>query len=90
MARTNTPRKSKLDPYKVLIQRWLERHPYSAQQIFQRLRTERSNLEPPSHTMTKDPVDTVLEKQLDYLKLVYRLYNFLEDQLRRRLDPVTG
>jgi transposase len=60
IARTNMQRKSKLDPYKVLIQRcsrksahrqsqdcrlearhrWLERHPYSAQQIFQRLRAE--------------------------------------------------
>ena len=40
IARANISRKSKLDPYKVLIQRWLERHPYSAQQIFQRLRAE--------------------------------------------------
>jgi hypothetical protein len=35
--RSNPPRKSKLDPYKVLIQRWLERHDYTAAQIFQRL-----------------------------------------------------
>jgi hypothetical protein len=28
--------KSKLDPYKPIIQRWLEQHPYSAAQIFQR------------------------------------------------------
>ena len=40
IARTNTLRKSKLDPYKELIQRWLERHSYSATQIFQRLRAE--------------------------------------------------
>jgi transposase len=40
IACTNTLRKSKLDPYKVLIQRWLERHPYTARQIFQRLRAE--------------------------------------------------
>jgi transposase len=33
-------RKSKLDPYKPIIQRWLEQHPYSAAQIFQRLRAE--------------------------------------------------
>src|SRR5260221_6212680 len=33
-------RKSKLDPYKILIQRWLERHSYTATQIFQRLRAE--------------------------------------------------
>lgn len=38
--RNNPPRKSKLDPYKVLIQRWLERHAYTATQIFQRLRAE--------------------------------------------------
>ena len=33
-------RASKLDPFKPLIQRWLETHAYSAQQIFQRLREE--------------------------------------------------
>ena len=38
--RGKTPRKSKLDPYKVIIQRWLERHSYTATQIFQRLRAE--------------------------------------------------
>jgi transposase len=31
-------RASRLDPYKTLIVRWLETHPLSAQQIFQRLR----------------------------------------------------
>ena len=36
----NTLRKSKLEPYKVIIQRWLERHSYTATQIFQRLRAE--------------------------------------------------
>ena len=40
IVRTKTPRKSKLDPYKELIQRWLERHSYTATQIFQRLRAE--------------------------------------------------
>jgi len=35
-----TLRKSKLDPYKIIIQRWLERHSYTATQIFQRLRAE--------------------------------------------------
>src|SRR4029077_13372395 len=35
-----TPRKSKLEPYKIIIQRWLERHAYTATQIFQRLRAE--------------------------------------------------
>ena len=33
-------RKSKLEPYKIIIQRWLERHSYTATQIFQRLRAE--------------------------------------------------
>ena len=31
-------RPSKLDPYKSAIRRWLEKYPYSAQQVFQRLR----------------------------------------------------
>ena len=36
--RRTPPRPSKLDPYKPLIRQWLEHHPYSATQIFQRLR----------------------------------------------------
>lgn len=36
-ARKNAGRSSKLDPHKALIRAWLEKHPYSAQQIFQRL-----------------------------------------------------
>jgi transposase len=39
-ARLHAPRKSKLDPYKATIQRLLEHHPYTATQIFQRLRAE--------------------------------------------------
>lgn len=35
---TTQPRPSKLDPYKGQIVRWLDTHPYSAQQIVQRLR----------------------------------------------------
>ncbi len=38
--RIHGPRASKLDPFKTQIQQWLEAHPYSAQQIFQRLREE--------------------------------------------------
>jgi transposase len=34
------PRASKLDPYKPQIRQWLESHPYSAQQVFQRLRED--------------------------------------------------
>ena len=36
--RRSTPRKTLLDPYKTLIVRWLDTHPLSAQQVFQRLR----------------------------------------------------
>jgi len=38
--RGSAKRPSKLDPFKAAITRWLERHPYSATQIFQRLRDE--------------------------------------------------
>lgn len=34
---SKTPRTSKLDAYKGQIVRWLDTHPYSAQQIYQRL-----------------------------------------------------
>jgi len=36
--RVGVPRVSKLDAYKGQVVRWLDTHPYSAQQIFQRLR----------------------------------------------------
>ena len=36
--RAGVARTSKLDPYKGQVVRWLDSHPYSAQQIFQRLR----------------------------------------------------
>jgi len=39
-ARQSAPRISRLDPFKAQIVRLLETHPYSAQQIFQRLREE--------------------------------------------------
>jgi transposase len=38
--RQSAPRASRLDPYKGLVVRWLDAHPYSAQQIFQRLRED--------------------------------------------------
>ena len=38
--RRGTKRPSKLDPFKPAIARWLERHPYSATQIYQRLWAE--------------------------------------------------
>lgn len=37
-ARQGSKRSSKLDPYKKLIIAWLETHPYSATQIYQRLK----------------------------------------------------
>lgn len=37
-ARAPAPRSSRLDPYKDQVVRMLENHPYSAQQVFQRLR----------------------------------------------------
>ncbi len=40
LPRQAPPRASKLDPYKPLINQWLEAHAYSAQQIFQRLQEE--------------------------------------------------
>ena len=39
-ARVAVPRTSRLDPFKARIVRLLERHPYSAQQIFQQLRED--------------------------------------------------
>ncbi|MGF6871153.1 IS21 family transposase [Paraburkholderia sp. MM5477-R1] len=36
--RAQPPRASRLDPFKAQVVRWLDAHPYSAQQIFQRLR----------------------------------------------------
>jgi transposase len=36
--RLTVARPSKLDPYKAQIRQWLQAHPYSAQQVFQRLR----------------------------------------------------
>ena len=36
--RNSTPRKSKLDPFKNDILRMLEKHPYTAAQIFQRIK----------------------------------------------------
>lgn len=38
--RQSAPRASKLDRFKAQIRQWLETHPYSAQQIFQRLRED--------------------------------------------------
>ena len=39
-ARQRPRRTSKLDPYRAEIARWLEQHPYTARQIWQRLRQQ--------------------------------------------------
>ncbi len=49
-------RSSKLDPYKALVKAWLEKHPYSAQQILQLLREEGC---PAGYTIVKDYVRKV-------------------------------
>ena len=54
--RLSTPRASKLDPYKSQIRQWLEAHPYSAQQVFQRLREDSFE---GGYTIVKDYVRTV-------------------------------
>ena len=38
--RRSAPWASKLDPYKPLVKKWLQAHPLTAQQVFQRLREE--------------------------------------------------
>jgi transposase len=50
------PRASKLDPYKSQIRQWLESHPYSAQQVFQRLREDGFK---GGYSIVKDYVRTV-------------------------------
>ncbi len=53
----HTPtRSSKLDAFKPQIRQWLETHPYSAQQVFQRLREEGFD---GGYTIVKDYVRTV-------------------------------
>jgi transposase len=67
--RASTPRASLLDPYKGLIVRWLDTHPYSAQQIFQRLREDgyAGGL-----TVVKSYVHTIRPKPREaFLKLAY-------------------
>ncbi len=49
-------RASKLDPFKAQIRQWLESHPYSAQQIFQRLREDGFD---GGYTIVKEYVRTV-------------------------------
>lgn len=68
--RQSRPRPHRLDPYKGLIVRWLDTHPYSAQQIFQRLRSEASYAG--CLTVVKDYVRTVRPpRQKAFLTLTF-------------------
>jgi transposase len=51
-----TARASKLDPYKSQIRQWLEFHPYTAQQVFQRLCEDRFE---GGYSIVKDSVRSV-------------------------------
>ena len=65
----NGPRTSKLDPYKAQIRQWLEAHPYSAQQVFQRLREAGFD---GGLTIVKDYVHTVRPRRAPaYLTLTF-------------------
>lgn len=68
-ARLAVPRASVLDPYKGEITRMLDTHPYSAQQILQRLREMGY---PGGYSIVKDYVRRVRRKpQSAFLKLVF-------------------
>ncbi len=63
----NTPRASKLDTFKGQIVRWLDTHPYSAQQIYQRLREAGFD---GGITIVKDYVQRIRPRQVQaFLKL---------------------
>ena len=68
-ARQTVPRSSRLDPFKARVVRLLESHPYSAQQIFQRLREEGFD---GGFTIVKDYVRTVRPPRREaFLKLSF-------------------
>ena len=68
-ARQAVPRSSRLDPFKDRVVRLLETHPYSAQQIFQRLREEGFN---GGFTIVKDYVRKVRPVRREaFLKLAF-------------------
>jgi transposase len=67
--RRRPPRASRLDPYKGQVVRWLDTHPYSTQQIFQRLREVGYT---GGHTRVKDYVRQVRPpRQKSFLKLAF-------------------
>ena len=68
-ARQTVPRSSRLDPFKARVVRLLESHPYSAQQIFQRLREAGFD---GGFTIVKDYVRTVRPVRREaFLKLSF-------------------
>jgi len=68
-ARRAVPRRSRLDPFKARVVRLLEAHPYSAQQIYQRLRDEGFE---GGFTIVKDYVRQVRPVRRDaFLKLSF-------------------
>ena len=67
--RQSPVRASKLDPFKPKIRQWLESHPYSAQQVFQRLRE--AGFEG-GYTIVKDYVRRIRPKRAPaYLTLTF-------------------
>ncbi|MFK7845133.1 MAG: hypothetical protein AB8G77_07525 [Rhodothermales bacterium] len=69
LPRKSTPRKSKLDPFKNDILRMLEKHPYTAAQIFQRIKEDGFD---GGITIVEDYVRRVRPpKTKAYLKLVF-------------------
>jgi transposase len=68
--RTTAPRASVLDPFKAQIVRWLDTHPYSAQQIYQRLRDAgfaggRTIVKDYVHRVRPRPVQAFLKLEFD-------------------------
>jgi transposase len=67
--RRSPSRASKLDPFKSLIRQWLESHPYSAQQVFQRLQEADFD---GGYTIVKDYVRTIRPRRAPaYLTLSF-------------------
>ena len=67
--RTPAPRQSKLDPFKAYIIRLLETHPYTAAQIFQRIREEGFD---GGYTIVKDYVHKIRPRKTPaFLKLAF-------------------
>src|SRR3984893_9976645 len=67
--RQSPPRASRLDPFKAQVVRWLDAHPYSVQQIFQRLREAGFN---GGYTIVRDYVSRIRPPRHEaFLKLAF-------------------